>query len=310
MPLRNAARYLDQALASLVAQTFRDFEIVAVENGSTDETWEILYAWAEREPRLRPVQLDRAHLAASLNHAAAIARAPFLARLDGDDIAHPHRFETQMTVMSAQPELGLLGSAVELIDARGRHLGFMSPPLRHRDICARQSTSSALVASSTVMRAEAFRRAGGYRDGLNISEDFCLWSRMTEHCTAANLPDVLIEYRIHSSSITARQPVRMAIASLCITAAVEARRIAEAEPYSSGTPNLRRALAILGMTRPAARRLVRMRSTINLLSRRFARSPLFAAVQDLSPQWIRRVPRAVYVKWLRRSLRARGRPCD
>jgi glycosyltransferase involved in cell wall biosynthesis len=307
MPLRNAARFLEQALESLASQTFRDFEIVAVDNGSSDATFDILVDWARREPRLRPLRLERAQLAAALNHAASVARAPLLARLDADDIAHPGRLAAQLAAMAERPGTGLLGSAAELIDGAGRRLGELRPPQRHRDICARQRTSCGLIASSTLMRAHAFRQVGGYRTGLNVSEDFDLYTRMAEHCEVANLDEILIAYRIHRGSITAQQPVRMALASFCVTAAAEARRRGVAEPFSRGTPNLRLALPLLGISRRATLRLMRLRSAANLLSRWLLGLPVPDFVRRFAFGLVRRVEvRALYLGWLRRTLDARA----
>jgi glycosyltransferase involved in cell wall biosynthesis len=293
-------------LKSLASQTFRDFEIVAVDNGSADATFDILADWARREPRLRPLRLERPQLAAALNHAASVARAPLLARLDADDIACPGRFAAQLAAMEERPGIGLLGSAAELIDGAGRRLGELRPPQRHRDICARQRTSCGLIASSTLMRAQAFHQVGGYRTGLNVSEDFDLYTRMSEHCELANLDEILIAYRIHGDSITAQQPVRMALASMCVTAAAEARRRGVAEPFSRGTPNLRSALSLLGTSRRAALRLVRLRSAGNLLSRRLLGLPLPGAIRRVAFRLIRRLEvRALYLGWLRRTLDAR-----
>src|SRR3954464_212289 len=91
MPVRNAALFLEEALESLASQTLGNFEIIAVDNGSADATFDILLDWTRREPRLRALRLERPQLAAALNHAASVARAPLLARLDADDIAHPGR---------------------------------------------------------------------------------------------------------------------------------------------------------------------------------------------------------------------------
>jgi glycosyltransferase involved in cell wall biosynthesis len=307
MPLRNAAHFLEVALESLAAQTFRNFEIVAVDNGSTDATFDILEDWARRDPRLRPLRLERAQLAAALNHAASVARAPLLARLDGDDIACPGRFAAQLAVMEARPGIGLLGAAAELIDGAGRRLGELRPPQLHRDICARQRTSCGLIASSTLMRASVFHLVGGYRTGLNVSEDFDLYSRMSEHCELANLDEILIAYRIHGDSITAQQPVRMALASVCVTAAAVARRRGVAEPFSRGTPNLRAALALLGTQRRAMLRLVRLRSAGNLLSRWLLGLPVPAFLRRLAFRLARRVEvRSLYLGWLRRSLENAG----
>jgi glycosyltransferase involved in cell wall biosynthesis len=303
MPVHNGALYLEEALASLAAQSFADFELVVVDNASTDATPRLLARWAEREPRLRTLRLERNRLSASLNQAARLARAPILARLDADDVARADRLERQMAALAEQPALGLLGSSATLIDGAGRHLGEVRPPRGDRDIRQRHRTSCGIIPSSSIMRAEVFWAAGGYREGLNISEDFDLWLRMGERCSFANLPEPLISYRIHTASVTARQPVRMALASFCVSAAAEARRTGQAEPFCEGRPRLRAALPLLGLSRKEARKIVRYRSLSNMVSRRLLGLPLPPFLRALSPKLVTRLRlRPLYQAWLRRGL--------
>jgi hypothetical protein len=310
MPVRDAALYLDEAIGSLIGQSLRDFEIVAVDNGSTDATPSILARWAEQEPRLRVVSLGRARLPECLNHAASIARAPFLARLDGDDVAAPERLRAQLAAFAERPALGLVGSAATLIDAAGRWLGEMHPPLTDEEIRKRQEASSAFVTSSTMVRTELFWRVGAYRQGLNISDDFDLWVRTAEQCEVANLAELLVSYRVHSSSTTSRQAVRMAMAALCVTGAAEARRRGVPEPFTRGVPNLRLALPLLGISRSQARRTVRVRSAANLVLRRSVRLPIPAPIKSAMPRLARRLGiRAIYDRYLRSAhLPAKRRP--
>jgi glycosyltransferase involved in cell wall biosynthesis len=128
MAVRNGASYLDEALQSLAAQTFADFETIVVDNGSIDRTAAILAQWTRRESRPRAVRLDGRGLSGSLNRAASMARAPLPARLDGDDVALPHRLAVQVGAMGRQPPLGLFGSAAESIDCRGRRIGVLERP--------------------------------------------------------------------------------------------------------------------------------------------------------------------------------------
>jgi len=300
MPVRNGALFLSEAIGSLAAQTFRDFEIVVIDNGSTDATPELIAQWADREPRLRSVRIEGPRLTRSLNLAAEIARAPLLARLDADDVALPHRLERQVAAMAASPGIGLLGSNVELIDARGRGLGRTWVPAGDAAIRHAQRTSCVLAPSSTVIRADLFRKVGGYRPGLNISEDFDLWSRLAEHCQLAALPDLLVRFRVHGGSVTARQPRRMALAAMCVVAACEARRRGEPEPFAAGTPNLRRALPLLGLSRAEARRLVAIRSRVNMSYRLLLGLPLPVAVKTALPRVVGSLGvRRLYQAWLR-----------
>jgi hypothetical protein len=274
IPIRNCAPYVDAALESLAVQSFTDFEIIVVDNGSTDGTRDILRAWARREPRLRAFRLRRPGLARSLNFAASKARAPLLARLDGDDIAAPGRLAAQVETMRARPGLGLLGSAAELIDSRGRSIGALDRPTDDSGLRAFLRTGCAFVHSSVIMRSEIFRAAGGYRRGLNVAEDYDLWLRMAEHAEIANLPERLIRYRVHVQSATARKPVRQAVAIACVTAASEARRLGRPEPFFRGIPQLRVALPLLGMTPQGFRRHLRLNAMRLVLSHHYLALPL------------------------------------
>ena len=276
--VRNGASYLDQALASLAAQTLRDVEIVVVDNGSTDATAAILDGWAQLEPRLRAFRLARPGASASRNLAAAEARAPLLALLDADDVALPGRLAIQVAAMDARPRLALLGSAAELIDGDGRRIGALRRPLGDAALRDFLRNGSGFVHSSVIMRRKAFLAAGGYRSGLAMAEDFDLWLRLAGHGEIANLAEPLVRYRMHDSSISARGPARQAIAVACVAAAGEARRLGRPEPFVGGVPLLRAAPALLGVPADAFRRQLRFTAIRLAVSRRYLRLPVPPAV--------------------------------
>jgi glycosyltransferase involved in cell wall biosynthesis len=249
MAVRDGAPFLPDALASLANQDFQDFEIVLVDNGSRDQTPGIVAAWAEREPRLRPVRLERPGLARSLRLAASLARAPILARLDADDVAMPSRLRLQYAAMQRSPSLGLLGSSVEVINSVGQKIGERHLPARDRGLKEFLKSGNPFVHSSVMMRREAYEQAGGYREGLRVCEDFDLWCRMAEVTDVDGLDTLLVRYRLHREGMSYRQTTRVALTDVCIIAAQHARRAAKPEPFDRGMPKLRHALALLDIRR-------------------------------------------------------------
>ena len=249
MAVRDGEAFLDAALASLAAQTFRDFEIIIVDNGSGDGTPRVIADWARREPRLRAIHHDRPGLSGSLIAAASHARAPLLARLDADDLALPDRLALQHAEMASRPSLGLLGSSVELIGVDGRVVDERRMAVGDHELRAFLKTRNPFSHSTIMMRRDAYDRAGGYRPGLRIGEDFDLWCRMAEVAEIGNVERPLVRYRVHGAAMSSRQPIRMMIAEQCILAATRARNNAIPEPFRNGVPRLRNALAILGVER-------------------------------------------------------------
>jgi hypothetical protein len=213
------------------------------------------------------------------NAAAALARAPFLARLDADDIALPTRLEAQYHAMVDNPRLGLLGGAAEVVDAEGRALGLVRCIVGDAELRLALREACPFVHSALMMRTDLFRAVGGYRTGLNLCEDYDLCARMIERCEAANLPLPLVRYRVHGRSLMTRQSRRIAVSAFCVAAAGLARARHVPEPFCNGRVKLRDAQRLAGLSRRQVRRLLRSRSLRMMLSRRWLLLPLPAVVK-------------------------------
>ena len=210
MPVYNAQRYVAAAVESVLGQTFADFELIAVDDGSTDRSLSILQRFADADPRVRIISRPNAGLVASLNEALAIARGEFIARMDADDICLPERFARQMAYLAAHPDCVLVGSHVVTMDQHGHLIGRMADIQFGHDAIdhALMHRGWPMVHPTVLMRADALRQAGAYRAETWPYEDHDLFLRMAEVGKIENLPDVLLNYRKHAASISAQNSNR------------------------------------------------------------------------------------------------------
>ena len=195
LPVRDGARFLHEALESVLAQTLADFELLVVDDGSTDATPEILAS--VRDERLRALRQDRLGLVPALNRAVAEARAPFLARMDADDVSFPERLDRQVAYLDARPEVALLAVGVETSGGARIVLPDDDAALRRRLLLR-----NPFAHGSVAVRREALERAGGYRADYGANEDYDLWRRIARDWKLGAVPEILYRYREHAGAVT------------------------------------------------------------------------------------------------------------
>jgi glycosyltransferase involved in cell wall biosynthesis len=234
MPVRDGARWIGEALASLQAQSFADFELIVVDDGSQDRTAHIV-AQAQGDARIRLLPQPPLGLVAALNRGLEAAHGEFIARLDADDRAHPARLARQVELLRAQPELGLIGSWAEIIDADGRTLGRLRPPADPDALATMLMWRNPMLHSSTMWRADLTARVGRYRAAFEAAEDYDLWLRMAEHGRIANIPEYLLQYRRHDAGVTGRRKLRQLFSARLARRAATARRRHGVDPAAALT---------------------------------------------------------------------------
>lgn len=205
MSVYNNAPYLTHAIESIVAQTFTDFEFLIVDDGSTDDSAAIIDRFARDDSRIRVIRQPNAGLIVSLNRMIDEARAPLIARMDGDDIALPERFARQVAFLDAYPDIGVLGTGCTCIDEGGRPSSDKFDNVTEPDeVLADLRNGPPLCHPSVVMRRDALRAVGGYHRAYKHCEDYDLWLRLSEQVRMANLPDRLLLYRQSDSQVSNR----------------------------------------------------------------------------------------------------------
>ncbi|MFW5642330.1 MAG: glycosyltransferase [Roseicyclus sp.] len=200
----NAERFLREALDDLLAQTMADFELVVVDDGSTDATSSILEDYARRDGRIVLLRNGRnLGLPASLNRGLARCRADIVARADADDRYMPDRLARQLAFLEAHPEVGLMSCAVEKIDEQGRSLFVNRFPTKDGEIRMRELFVNCFSHPGVMFRRRLVEEVGGYDETLLSSQDADLWQRLRRRTVAANLDAPLVRYRKHTAQNTA-----------------------------------------------------------------------------------------------------------
>jgi GT2 family glycosyltransferase len=235
MPVYNGERFVRDAVESVLSDPFQDLELVVVDDGSTDGTPRILRECAAADSRVRVYREPGGTVAQALNRAAAHCKAPFLARLDADDITIPGRFEAQLEFLEGDPRSVLVGGQAELIDERGVTFGIAEYPTDDAQLREALRTANPFVHSATMMRRSAFDAIGGYRSDLAHSEDLDLCLRLAEHGALANLPRPVVKYRIHAAQQSLRKQRDQAVHAVATRMAARARAAGEPDPLEGAS---------------------------------------------------------------------------
>ena len=198
MPVHNALPFLAESIRSILDQTLSDFEFVILDDASTDGSGELLQEWARRDGRIQlHLSEQRLGLSGSSNAVVAKSRAPIVARMDADDIAHPDRLRRQWNIIEGRQDVAVVGTLCNGIDASGREV---RPRDRWRLV--RRSVYIPFPHGSAMFRRNVFDQVGGYDEKSIGGEDQDLFSRMAAQGRVLTLPDVLYSYRYHSNNAT------------------------------------------------------------------------------------------------------------
>jgi glycosyltransferase involved in cell wall biosynthesis len=201
MGVRDGAAWISRAIASVLAQSLTDLELIVVDDGSTDATAAILSG--VRDPRLVTERQAQAGLTVALNRALGRAQAPLIARLDADDVALPARLDRQRAFLQAHPEVGLLGTAARVVDEFGRDVEIMRPPQGDPAIRRALIRRNPFVHSSMMARRALVSSVGGYDESFAVAQDYDLWLRLSAISRMANLADPLVIRHLVAGRVTA-----------------------------------------------------------------------------------------------------------
>lgn len=198
MPVRNALPFLNESIRSILEQTLQDFEFIILDDASTDGSTQLLREWARRDTRIQLHESrQRLGLSGSSNAVVSKAQAAIVARMDADDVAHPDRLRRQLHIIESRPDIAVIGTLCNGIDASGR---VVRPRDRWRLV--RRSSYVPFPHGSAMFRRAAFEAVGGYDEKAVRAEDQDLFARMSRKGRVATLPDILYSYRYHSSNAT------------------------------------------------------------------------------------------------------------
>jgi len=241
MPAFNAEDFIGTAIKSILGQDYRDFELIVVDDGSTDKTTRIAEDFQKRDPRISVLRQKNAGQAAANNAGIGVARGEFIARMDADDVALSNRLTTQLRYLSENPDTVVVGSNMWLCDSSGRRLRKSHVPLTNAGIrrALFRYGSNPLNNPTVLFRRQSWIDVGGERPGLTLAHDLDLWLRMAGRGKMTNLPEPLLDYRVHASQASLERTRIQAITSVAAFVAAECRTHGLEEPaFVRGNANV------------------------------------------------------------------------
>jgi glycosyltransferase involved in cell wall biosynthesis len=202
MAVYNGSPHLRASIESILGQTLSDFELLIVDDGSTDGSEDTVDEFANRDERIRVFHQSNQGPAVARNRALSHASGQYIAIMDADDISLPSRLEQQFQFLEENPDVGVAGSYVETINEDGESMGIWKGPTDHEVIAWRLLFNACMIHSSVMMRHSLLEKVGGYAEWAVYSHDHELWTRAVMKSQLVNLHSVLVKFRLTDSSIT------------------------------------------------------------------------------------------------------------
>lgn len=197
MPIYNAEKYLTQAIESILSQTLENFELILINDASTDKTLQIIRKYKKRDNRIRIINNKKnLQMAQSLNLAISKAESDLIARMDQDDISFPNRLEVQYDFMNSHPSVAIVGNNIIIINEKNKVIGKRTYPTTSNGLKKILFRYSAFAHPTVMFRKSAFQKVKGYNQEKHPCEDIDLWFRLGKKYEFASIPSFLLKYRV------------------------------------------------------------------------------------------------------------------
>jgi glycosyltransferase involved in cell wall biosynthesis len=201
MPAYNTGKYIHEAISSVLQQTFTDFELLIINDGSTDNTLAVINSFTDA--RIRVINQDNKGVANALNNGLNNARAPYIARFDADDVCYPNRLQVQYDFITAHSDYSIIGSACDYTDVNGEYVFTYQPAAySNAEIQQLDYKICPFIHSGVFYKKDVVLNAGGYNEHAYTFEDHFLWANILKNEKACNLQQSLIKVRWNPESIT------------------------------------------------------------------------------------------------------------
>ena len=214
LPVYNGEQFIVEAVSSILAQTFQDFELLLIDDGSTDKTRDLLQPLARDDARLIIHGEARRGLVGALNFGIAQSKGRYIARMDADDIALPERFAAQVAYLDRHPDCVAVGTSIIKFHQDGRQKDSGARRVRAFEPSAFPPLIPGIAHPTAMIRADALQKVGGYRPYFYNTEDRDLWARLWQIGRIHQLPEMLLRYRVHAASVTRQKRIDQLISHM------------------------------------------------------------------------------------------------
>ena len=215
MSVYNGEKYLESAVESILSQSFKDFEFIIIDDGSTDKSLDLLKDFQKRDERVKIISRKNKGLVTSLNEGISMAQGEYIARMDSDDFSKPSRLEKQFGYMK-ENSLVVCGTWAEGIDSTGVKIKDMNYPSKISEIRLFTLLHNPFIHSSVMFRKDIFEKVEGYKKFFKHIEDYELWTRIVFKYKTGNVAETLLQYRFHEDQITKKQNIKMRLKGIFV----------------------------------------------------------------------------------------------